>query len=161
MHRARRYVETAIDWLAIVVFAGIFACVFLQVVLRYVLNSPMTWSEELARYLLVWCAFLGWVIASRNGTHLAMTFLIERAPPRRAAAVHALIQLATVFFAWILGSRGLRLALNSWDIENVAVPFNVGVVYLIEPLAALVIAAYAIASLIAAVRDFNGAKAPS
>ncbi len=161
MDRARRYIETAIDWLAIAVFTGIFACVFLQVVLRYVLNSPMTWSEELARYLLVWCAFLGWVIASRNGTHLAMTFLIERAPPRSVAAVRALIQLATVFFAWILGSRGLRLAANAWDIENVAVPFNVGVVYLIEPLAALAIAAYAIASLIAAVRDFRTAKAPS
>ena len=40
-----------------------FLCVFAQVVLRYGFDSPLVWSDELARYLFVWCAFLGWVIA--------------------------------------------------------------------------------------------------
>ena len=42
---------------------GMFLCVFVQVVLRYVFDRPLVWSDELARYLFVWCAFLGWVIA--------------------------------------------------------------------------------------------------
>lgn len=153
--RVRHWAERAIDWLAIAVFTGIFLCIFLQVILRYAVNSPLTWSEELARYLLIWCAFLGWVIASRHDSHLAMTFVLDRAPLRTQAAVKAAIHAATLFFAWILGRRGLQLALNSWDIENVAVPFNLGAVYLIEPLAATSIAAYALANLLAALRDFR------
>lgn len=151
--RARRVAERAIDWAAIVVFAGIFACIFVQVILRYVFDSPLTWSEELARYLMIWCAFLGWVIASRHDSHLAMTFVLDKAPRRTRAAVRIAIEAATLLFCWVLGRRGIQLAVDSWDIENVAVPFNLGVVYLIEPIAAIAIALYAAGKLIAAVRE--------
>jgi TRAP-type transport system small permease protein len=145
--RFTRLAERAIDVAAIVVFIGIFLCVFLQVILRYVFDSPMTWSEELARYLFIWCAFLGWVIASRKHGHLAMTFVVERLPAPAQRAIGAAIHVATLFFAWILGSRGARLVANNWDVDNVVVPFSLGVVYLIVPLAATAIAAYALAAL--------------
>jgi TRAP-type transport system small permease protein len=147
MNALRRMTERAIDGAAIAVFVGIFLCVFAQVILRYVFNSPLTWSEELARYLFIWCAFLGWIIASRKSSHLAMTFVAERLPPRVQAAVAVMIQMATIYFAWILGTRGARLVANNWDVENVAVPFNLGVVYLIEPIAAAAIAGYALLAL--------------
>jgi TRAP-type transport system small permease protein len=139
----RRFAERCIDWAAIVVFTAIFGCVLGQVVLRYLFNSPMTWSEELARYLFIWCAFLGWIIASRHGGHLAMAFVAERLPPRVQAALSVVIALATLFFAWILG------------IENVAVPFTLGVVYVIVPVASLAIAAYAWLQLEASVRQLT------
>jgi TRAP-type C4-dicarboxylate transport system permease small subunit len=147
MQRIRRWAERAIDALAVAVFTGIFLCVFAQVILRYAFNSPLTWSEELARYLFIWCAFLGWIIASRRGSHLAMTFVVERLSARTQAGVAVLVQVATLYFAWILGTRGLKLVGNNWDVENVAVPFNLGVVYLIEPFAALAIAVYALLAL--------------
>jgi TRAP-type C4-dicarboxylate transport system permease small subunit len=125
----------------------------MQVILRYAFDSPLTWSEELARYLMIWCAFLGWVIASRHHSHLAMTYVIDKAPRRARAAVRITIEAATLLFAWVLGQRGLQLAVGSWDIENVAVPFNLGVVYLIEPIAATAIALYAAGNLVAALRE--------
>lgn len=139
--------ERIIDAAAIAVFSCIFLCVLAQVVFRYALNSPLTWSEELARYLFIWCAFLGWIIASRNHSHLAMTFVADRLPRGGQTAITAVIQLATLLFAWLLGSRGFALVRNSWDVENVAVPFNLGVVYAIEPIAAAAIAAYALLAL--------------
>ncbi len=155
MNALRRMAERAIDGAAIAVFVGIFLCVFAQVILRYAFNSPLTWSEELARYLFIWCAFLGWIIASRKGSHLAMTFVAERLPPRAQVAVAVAIQIATIYFAWILGTRGLRLVANNWDVENVAVPFNLGVVYLIEPVAAAAIAGYALLALAGALADLR------
>lgn len=152
MIRFTRLAERAIDVAAIVVFTGIFLCVFMQVILRYVFDNPMTWSEELARYLFIWCAFLGWVIASRKNGHLAMTFVAERLPAPAQRAIGAAVHLGTVFFAWILGSRGWKLVTNNWDVDNVAVPFSLGVVYLIVPLASIAIAAYALAALAASVR---------
>ena len=142
-----RLAERAVDAVAIAAFSGIFLCVIAQVVFRYVFNNPLTWSEELARYLFIWCAFLGWIVASRRGSHLAMTFAVDRLPHRGRVALSALVQLATLVFAWLLGSRGLALVRNNWDVENVAVPFNLGVVYLIEPIAAAFIAMYAVMAL--------------
>ena len=136
-----------IDAAAIAAFCGIFLCVLLQVVLRYAFNSPLTWSEELARYLFIWCAFLGWVVASRRHSHLAMTFVVERLPRVSQLTLAVLVQLATLLFAWLLGSRGFTLVRNSWDVENVAVPFNLGLVYLIEPISAALIAMYALMAL--------------
>src|SRR5678816_1188047 len=75
-----RLVERIIDAAAIAAFSGIFLCVIAQVVLRYLFNNPLTWSEELARYLFIWCAFLGWLVASRRHSHLAMTFVVDRLP---------------------------------------------------------------------------------
>ena len=158
MKRLLVIAEGFIDVAAIVTFTGIFLCVFLQVIFRYAFNSPMTWSEELARYLFIWCAFLGWLIASRRNSHLAMNFAVERLPQRAQAAIAAAIHLATLLFAWILGRSGARLVANNWDVENVAVPFNLGVVYLIEPVAAAAIAVYALLMLADALR---GLRAPA
>ena len=147
MKIVRRWLERLIDAAAIAAFSGIFLCVIAQVVLRYAFNAPLTWSEELARYLFIWCAFLGWMVASRRNSHLAMTFVAGRLPRAAQTAAAVLVQLATLLFAWLLGSRGLQLVRNNWDVENVAVPFNLGVVYLIEPIAAAAIAAYALVAL--------------
>jgi TRAP-type C4-dicarboxylate transport system permease small subunit len=154
----RRLAERAIDVAAIAAFSGILLCVLLQVFCRYVLNDPLTWSEELARYLFIWCAFLGWILASRHRSHLAMSFVAERLPPRVQAGLAAAIELATIAFAWVLGTRGVRLAANNWDVANVAVPFNLGVVYVIEPIAAVAITAYAAGALFDALRRL---RAPS
>ena len=145
--KALRVVERVVDGMAIAAFCGIFLCVLVQVVFRYAFNSPLTWSEELARYLFIWCAFLGWIVASRRNSHLAMTFLTDRFPRGGRIALAGLVQLATLVFAWLLGTRGLTLVRNNWDVENVAVPFNLGVVYLIEPIAATFIAMYALMAL--------------
>jgi TRAP-type C4-dicarboxylate transport system permease small subunit len=142
-----RIAERVVDAAAVIAFCGIFLCVLVQVVLRYAFNSPLTWSEELARYLFIWCAFLGWIVASRRNSHLAMTFVVDRLPGAGRIAVAVLVQLATLLFAWLLGTRGLVLVRNNWDVENVAVPFNLGVVYLIEPIAAACMATYAIIAL--------------
>jgi TRAP-type transport system small permease protein len=147
MKRVRLVAERAIDVAAIAAFTGILLCVLVQVVLRYGFNNPLTWSEELARYLFIWCAFLGWIIASRRNSHLSIGFVVERFGPRGQASVAIAIQLATLLFAWLLGTRGARLVANNWDVENVAVPFNLGVVYLIEPVAAVAIALYALDSI--------------
>jgi TRAP-type C4-dicarboxylate transport system permease small subunit len=150
--RLRHLAERTIDVAAIATFAGILACVLAQVVLRYLFNAPLTWSEELARYLFIWCAFLGWIVAFRRNTHLSISFVAERLPRVAQVALAVATQVATLLFAWILGTRGARLVSNNWDVENVAVPFNLGVVYLIEPIAAVAIALYALDALVATLR---------
>ena len=95
MYKRQRLIDAA----AISAFVGIFLCVFIQVILRYVFNSPMTWSEELARYLFIWCAFLGWIIASRRNSHLAVNIAITRMGPRTQAGIPAPTPLATLLFA--------------------------------------------------------------
>jgi len=148
-----RFAATAarvIDVLAIALFVAMFACVLGQVVFRYFLGSPLTWSDELARYLFIWCSFLGWVIAARRRSHLAVTMARDRLGARAQAALKAIGALVALAFAGVLVFYGTRIAARNWDVETTALVFPVGVVYAIVPLAALAIAVYALADAAAA-----------
>ncbi|HHY47061.1 MAG TPA: TRAP transporter small permease [Firmicutes bacterium] len=62
-------------------FCAFCIVVFLQVVFRFVLRYPAPWTEELARYLLVWVMFLGAAVSSKEGTHLVASNLVARLVP--------------------------------------------------------------------------------
>jgi len=155
----RRFAERTIDLLAIATFSGMFACVLGQVFFRYFLDNPLTWSDELARYLFVWCAFLGWVIAARRRSHLAITMMQSRLSARPRAALVACAALAAVAFAIVLSYYGVRITLRNADVETPSLFFTIGVVYAIVPVAALAVALHAISDLVAAVRVFRQASA--
>jgi TRAP-type C4-dicarboxylate transport system permease small subunit len=52
----------------------------LAVFYRYILNSPFTWTEELATFLFIWISFLGATTATYEKRHVSIDFLIERFP---------------------------------------------------------------------------------
>lgn len=97
-----------------VVLASMVGIVFMNVVLRYVLNSGLTWAEEAARILFVWLIFLGAVMASRANAHLSVDMLLDRLPPlgqrllgilTRAIFIGVLVLLLTgLFELWKLNS---------------------------------------------------------
>jgi len=70
--------------------------VFGNVVLRYVFNSGIVVSEELARFCFVWLTFIGGVVAMREGTHLGMDSVVARLPRHGQLACLAASQLLIV-----------------------------------------------------------------
>jgi len=57
-----------------------FISVLLQIFYRYVLQSPLTWTEEAARYSFIWIVLLGAAFAVRKKEHVAMEILFDRFP---------------------------------------------------------------------------------
>jgi len=155
---ASRVVDRVVDWVAVVAFAGMFACVLGQVVFRYFLGAPLVWSDELARYLFVWASFLGWIIAARRRSHLSIDMLTTRLPARGGAALRALGALCGIAFAALLVFYGWRIAARNLDVDTTTLFFSQGVVYAIVPVAALAVGLYAIADLRAALRTFLGPR---
>jgi TRAP-type C4-dicarboxylate transport system permease small subunit len=119
--------------------------VIVQVVLRYFFGDPLTWSDELARYLFVWCSFIGWVIAARKRSHLGIALVAERSPPRVKAAIELVGASASVAFAGVLLYYGLQITSRNADVDTVTLFFTFGVVYAIVPVAALAVGALALA----------------
>ena len=86
-HRLNRIVEGLLFGMGLTMAA----IVAIQVFFRYVLNASLFWSEEAARYLLVWLTFLGATTAYYRGSHPGIDALTRRLPPRfqRVSAVAA------------------------------------------------------------------------
>ena len=100
------------DWLAFVIFWSLAFIVFLQFFTRYVLNDSLAWTEEIARYALMWIVFIGGAMVTRRNSHIAVELLSNVMKPGRLRAV----LLAFVDFVK-LSFIGL-LAFVSWTITE-------------------------------------------
>jgi len=88
------------DWITFLLFWTLAGVVFLQFFTRYVLNDSLTWTEEIAQYLLMVITFTGSAMAARRGTHITVEFLLNKLPRAARRAAHALVAaVATAFFA--------------------------------------------------------------
>ena len=86
------------DWLAFAVFWALAAIVFLQFFTRYVLNDSVAWTEEIARYLLICCTFVGAAIAARKNSHIFVEFFYVYLGPSFAFALSTLVDLFVIAF---------------------------------------------------------------
>lgn len=86
--------------LAIIVISIVMVLVTLaQVIFRYLLEAPLPWSEELARYCFVWIVFLGGAIGFFRGVHLGVDLLVNALPQRLRSILDLLINALIAGFA--------------------------------------------------------------
>src|SRR5215210_6361612 len=98
--------------IACVLLAAAATVGFFQVVTRFVLQQPSTWSEPLVRMLLVWMAYLGLCGVIRAGALVAVDALYRALRGRGRRVLEAIITLATLSVLLILAWYGTDLALR-------------------------------------------------
>ncbi|RDB42988.1 TRAP transporter small permease [Halomonas sp. DQ26W] len=133
-----------------VVFAGMAALIgviTLQVVSR-VFFSAVGWTEEVARFLLIWITFLGATLAFQRGRHIAVTFVVEALPGRlqqllRVAAV--LVVLGFMVALIIIGHRYMQV--QSFQ-KSASLRLSMTYVYAVIPISAAIMAWYALVDLV-------------
>ena len=76
--KTKHLTATSLGWLAIGVFLVLVVDVLLGVFSRKILGDQIRWTEELARFLLVWISFLGGALAYIADKHLGVDLLVER-----------------------------------------------------------------------------------
>jgi TRAP-type C4-dicarboxylate transport system permease small subunit len=96
----------------IIATAGMTIVVLLGVLFRYVIKQPLSWSEEVARYLMIWAASLAISIGVMRREHLGITFLIHRFPPTAQKFVAVLVNLFVLWFLWVLTKFGYAMAVE-------------------------------------------------
>ncbi len=107
--RRRSFVASLESWLgtlveipaALLVVAEI-VILFAGVVSRYVLHTPLIWSDELASILFLWLAMLGAVVAFRRSEHMRMTALVATAGPRMWAYLDLVATCAALAFLLLI-----------------------------------------------------------
>lgn len=150
MDRMKQIVDRGLGAFLIVLMGVSVLNVLWQVFSRFVLDAPSSFTQELARFLLIWVGVLGAGYAVGQRDHLAFDLLPQRLEGRWREGLYILIQGFVIAFAvavMIVG--GLRLVYVQLTLGQTSASLNIpiGGVYLVLPLSGLVMVFYALAHI--------------
>ena len=132
--------------------------VTLQVVCRYLLGASLTWSEEFARYSLVWITFLGGSIALKKRAHMGLQALADALPPKVQNLVETLTLIGILGFLSIGALKGLHLALFNMSQYSPAMGIPIGIVYLAIPAGSVLMLVHVTEQLATVIRSFSAGE---
>ncbi|KYG29470.1 TRAP transporter small permease [Alkalihalobacillus trypoxylicola] len=122
--------------------------VFLQVITRFVINVPLSWTEEIARYLMVYIVFLGSGLAMRAQQHIAIDFLLDVISAKNKKRLTYFILWVCVAFFSLLVFFGTHLTLLVMSQSTPTLQYSMAFAYAAVPIGSSVMLLNAIAVLI-------------
>ncbi|MGD9124478.1 MAG: TRAP transporter small permease [Desulfarculaceae bacterium] len=126
------------NWMLVGLGIAMSVIILLQVFFRYVVGASISWSEEAARYLMVWMGSLGAVVALRQGRHIGVRVLVDRLPGRTYDRfLVPVVQATIVTFLSFLLWQGVELANFNLDQLSPALEIPMLIPYAAVPAAAL------------------------
>jgi TRAP-type C4-dicarboxylate transport system permease small subunit len=131
-----RALDLVCEALAALLMVALSAIVFVGVVYRYVLVSPIPWTEEVARLCLVWVTFVGTYLAMRRGQHIVMDTAYVLLGPRGRFVCDVAGLAMLVAFLGVLVWYGAQYAAAFWKAPSPYLGFPMGLVYLALPVGA-------------------------
>jgi TRAP-type C4-dicarboxylate transport system permease small subunit len=144
-------------WITFGFISVITVCVSVQVFVRYVLQKPLfLWTEELARFVLIWMVFLGVGVGVKNDAHFAMDVLPPLLGRRWGALVRLFNDLCMGAILILLTLAGLRFSWfgmfqNSPNMEILMVW-----VFISIPIGGILSLAYLVERIQQRLSDFRG-----
>lgn len=104
-----RYIDKLEEILLVLMFIFMVLIIFVQVIMRYVFNNSLAWSEELGKFLFVWLSWVGISIGAKSGEHIKITLLIDKMPAPIAKAMNVLSELIVIGICAVTTYYGIKL----------------------------------------------------
>lgn len=139
----RKIVDKSLEWVLVVIMCILVINVTWQVASRYILNSPSSFTDELAGYLLIWVGLLGAAYVAGKREHLAIDILLQKSSPKRKFILEMIISVFIIIFAvtvLILGGSWLVYTRFYLSVKSSALGLPLGLVYLVLPVCGILIA---------------------
>lgn len=121
-----------------------------QVISRFILADPSSFTEELARYLLIWIGILGASYAYKTKAHLGLDLFVSKMVGIQKKAALIFIELIVLLFAiTVLVYGGLSLVSITLELKqtSAALGLQMGYVYSVLPISGLLISLFALDNL--------------
>lgn len=149
MKKLKQMINKTVEWFSIGLVIVMVLLVLWQIVARYLLNSPSSFSEALTRYLFVWLVLVTSTYAFGSRDHMYISALNDRLRGKTRTVVNILIEVLTILFAACVmvfgGSIIARMQMVSLD-SSLHIPM--GIVYAIIPVCGVIIVFYCICNII-------------
>ena len=132
--RVRTVLRHPLETALCVLLVTIVAVIFTQVVTRYLLHVSLSWSEEFARYLLIWLAMLSAAYGFKVRAHFALVFIVKRFPEMARNAISLTVSILVCVLLCLFVWKAIEI---TWSVRkqigpatglSKALPYSSGVV---------------------------------
>lgn len=147
MEKLYQSINRIIEWILVLIFALLVLDVLFQVFGRYVLNQSFSFTEEFARFALIWLSILGAAYLNAKREHLSMDFLLQKLTPVKKAKRMQVIEIMMFVFAlvvMVIGGGNLVYTTLYLGQVSPAMHISLGYIYSIVPISGLLIMFYSI-----------------
>lgn len=135
-----RAIERVLDAFLLIALAVMLGSIFIQVAGRYLFNAPPSWTEEVARFLIVWVTMIGSAAMLRRRGHIAVSVAVDALPWRLALAVGWLRDALILIMAGALANYGYAFAVLGGRRESAALEIPMFYPFLAVPVGGVLIA---------------------
>jgi TRAP-type C4-dicarboxylate transport system permease small subunit len=139
MEKLVGFINNTVKYILYLLLTVLIVAVFAQVIFRFVIEQPLAWTEELARYCLVWITFLGAAFAMGKKAHVGLEIVKTSLPKMGQKIVSILSTIVSVAFFVIIMDHGLELMSQSMTQLSPVLQIPMGVVYAVLPVSAVLL----------------------
>ncbi|MTI18019.1 TRAP transporter small permease [Rhodobacteraceae bacterium RKSG542] len=153
----RRALDKTIGTICTVLMVLLVVCVTWQVFSRYILNQPSTFTDELARFSMIWTALLGTAYCVGTQQHLAIDLLTSSLKGRKKFFNEIYINATILgFAAFVMVFGGLKLLITVHESNQLspAMQIPMSFIYIVLPLSGAITCLYSTVHLIQAIKNF-------
>ena len=160
----KKVIDKMLSRVLIILMAVITLNVLWQVFSRFVLQNPSSFTEELARYMLIWIGILGAAYVAGQKLHLAIDLLSTKLKGVSKSLLEIFIQLSIFifsFFVMVIG--GMRLVYITLELNQISAALQIplGYVYLVLPISGVLMMFYSACFIIEETIKIKPVKKPS
>lgn len=102
MRKIVKLLETGQEWIVVVFLVIMASSSFFQVLNRNILKLPISWTEELSRYCMIWMTMFGTGVSLRKGQQMAVVFFEKRIRGKLLTALEIVASLLVVLFSGLV-----------------------------------------------------------
>lgn len=119
-----------------------------QVVTRYLLHNPSTWSEELASYMFAWVTLFGAAYVFGKREHMNIPIVVEKMSLKTQRWLNILSELLILVFAVsVLIVGGIKITALTMGQASSSLPLQMGYFYAVIPISGIFVAIYSILNI--------------
>lgn len=114
----------------VIMFALMVLVIFGQVIMRYVFNNSLSWSEELGKFLFVWISWIGISIGAKRKEHIKITMFVDKCSPKNALICEILSEIIVFGICAVTAYYGIELVISQAHINFAGIKISMSWGYL-------------------------------
>lgn len=136
------------EWVAVILAVAMIAVIFAQVISRTFLGTPLSWSEELGRYMFVWLSFLGASIALYYGSHLGIDTIVQMIPKKARNFMILITHILVLMLLYVMLNEGMTLVAKTAMQKSAAMRIPMSYAYAAIPVSAILMIFHTVVKIV-------------